>query len=216
MNNKDEIKLLMGRRDRLRSKIRTLKNEGKNALELIPKYEEIVMQLEKLGVKTVVKVDYLTKEYWDNFKSFTPTPSSNKTLENKIKKLEYRLSTLENSLLPKKTPTKSKNNPKEENTYIITLAWDEPVCSNEADRKELKSRLNDIKGYLEFLGLTKICTEHNNCFDKTEYITKYEFSGDDRSFNIVKLSSSYLIDMFSKHENMNNINISIFGKKRSF
>jgi hypothetical protein len=214
MNNKDDIKLLTGRRDRLRSKIRTWKNEGRNALELIPKYEELVKQLEKLGVKTVVKVDYLTREYWENFNSSNAIPPD-KFLENKIKKIEYRLSTLENSMLPKQISKKNKKTSKE-NTYILSLAWDDPVCSDKVDREELDQRLSDIRGYLEFLGLVKISTDANHLFDKTEYISKYEFSGDDNSFNIVKSSSNYLIDMFSKHENMNNLNISIYGKKRTF
>jgi hypothetical protein len=185
MNNKEDIDLLIKKRNMLRNQIIGLKNKGKNALEQAKRYEELTNKLKKMGRNVSINSESLTVSYW--------------------KKLGGN----------KKSST-SKSKTTKQGVYVLTLAWDEPVCSNEADRKELKSRLDDIKEYLDFLGLTKISTDKNSLFDKDEYTIKYEFNGDDNSFNIVKLSSNYIIDMFSKHENMNNINISIYGKKRTF
>ena len=56
----------------------------------------------------------------------------------------------------------------------------------------------------------------NEQFDKgnvTEYVSKYEWIGDDESFKILKYSSQFILDTVSKSD-YEKFNIAIYGKKK--
>lgn len=59
-----DINKLKRKREGLKFKIREWKKKGKNASDLVDEYHKILAELNKLGVKTETRADYLKKEYW--------------------------------------------------------------------------------------------------------------------------------------------------------
>ena len=75
---------------------------------------------------------------------------------------------------------------------------------------------SDKKKFFPFfydLDLKNIDTEQFDKGNVTEYVSKYEWVGDDESFKILKYSSQFILDTVSKSD-YEKFNIAIYGKKK--
>ena len=97
--------------------------------------------------------------------------------------------------------------PPKKSKYIISLAWTEDNTHN------LKNTIDVIKEYFDDLDLKNIDTEQFDKGNVTEYVSKYEWVGDDESFKILKYSSQFILDTVSKSD-YEKFNIAIYGKKK--
>ena len=92
------------------------------------------------------------------------------------------------------------------------MAWTESSLKNQ---QNFNGTINKVTEYLDTLGLKKVEEDFNEISNTIEKIVKYEFEGNDQSFQIVKLGTTYLLDMIAKNE-YEKINIAIYGKKRNY
>ena len=63
------------------------------------------------------------------------------------------------------------------------------------------------------MDLKNVGTEQFDKGNVTEYVSKYEWVGDDESFKILKYSSQFILDTVSKSD-YEKFNIAIYGKKK--
>lgn len=113
MKNK-EINELQRKRTNLKMRIRKWRESGKNAIELVKEYQEIVNKLISLGVKADIKTDYLKIEYW-NRKTFP------------CRKTESDTSSLN-----------------QQHTYTLNLAWVETNNSTPVQVQKVKDYFKDL------------------------------------------------------------------------
>ena len=188
MDIQEEIKKLKRKRDSLRTKIGEWRDRGKNAYEFTLEYKELTESLQKLGCNVESRAEWLQPEFWQK--------------DIKIKKKKQKTEH------PKKPdPPTPKNN-----IYILSLAWMESSLKNQ---QNFNGTINKVTEYLDTLGLKKVEEDFNEISNTIEKIVKYEFEGNDQSFQIVKLGTTYLLDMIAKNE-YEKINIAIYGKKRNY
>lgn len=91
--------------------------------------------------------------------------------------------------------------------HVISLAW------TESPNQDISNTIDKIKEYFEDMEVKQIeCETHTTSLGK-EYIIKYEFEGDERSFKILKYSAQFLLDTISNTD-YERFNIAIYGKKR--
>lgn len=85
----------------------------------------------------------------------------------------------------------------ESQLYHLIIAW----------TNELNFDINLIKNYINDMGLQFFEEEIEDRFGDKEYIIKYKYIGYEESFNLLKKSINFIIDMFP------DCNIAVYGKK---
>lgn len=196
--NDPEIKALHRKRDSLRTKIKEWCDRGKNAIELVKEYHKLTELLQSKGCNVSAQAEYLQLDFWKN-KNIESKPI-------KINKQPKQDESIKSNILEPVAPKEARNN-----IYILNLAWTE-VPGSEID---FNTTINKISNYLHVLGLKEIDTDYNEVSGRTEKIAKYEFEGNDQSFQIIKQSANYILDEFASTQ-YESFNIAIFGKKRPF
>lgn len=183
-----DINELKKKRERIKFKIREWKKAGKNAKNLVDEYHNILSELNKLGVKTEIRVDFLKKEYWENW----PSPSQN----GAIPVPHYS----QNDAIPSPPIEPSQD------SFTLYLAWVDE-CSNIPDQ------IIKVKNYFEELGLPILSEEKNNINNRVEHVLKYEFTGSEESFRLLKTCAQFVLDSFAKTD-FERFNIAIYGNKK--
>lgn len=207
---KDEIDTLKKLRDKYKFRIQATKDKpthrNRNIKRVIDLYD-ITEKLKSAGRKVNIEADYYTYEYWgitedvvnDVKKHPEKYTSDNKRIINKP--IPQPKTTISSSIV------KNIQQPSKKSKYVISLAW------TEDNIHDIKSTIDIIKEYFNDLNLKYIDTE---CFDKgntIEYISKYEWVGDDESFKILKYSAQFILDTISKND-YEKFNIAVYGKKK--
>lgn len=207
---KDEIDTLKKLRDKYKFRIQATKDKpthrNRNIKRVIDLYD-ITEKLKSEGRKVNIEADYYTYEYWgitedvvnDVKKHPEKYTSDNKRIINKP--IPQPKTTIPSSIV------KNIQQPPKKNKYIISLAW------TEDNIHDIKSTIDTIKEYFNDLNLKYIDSE---CFDKgnvVEYVSKYEWEGDDESFKILKYSAQFILDTISKND-YEKFNIAVYGKKK--
>ncbi len=207
---KEEINTLKKLRDKCKFRIQATKDKpthrNRNIKRVIDLYD-ITEKLKSEGRKVNIEADYYTYEYWgitedivnDVKKHPEKYTSDNKRIINKP--IPQPKTTISSSITKniQQLPKKSK--------YIISLAWTEDNVHN------LKNTIDIIKEYFDDLELKDIGTEQFNKGNIIEYVSKYEWVGDDESFKILKYSAQFILDTVSKND-YEKFNIAIYGKKK--
>lgn len=212
---KDEIDTLKKLRDKCKFRIQATKDKpthrNRNIKRVIDLYD-ITEKLKSEGRKVNIEADYYTYEYWgitedvinDVKKHPEKYTSDTKRIINKPipnKSIPQPKTTISSSIV------KNIQHPPKKSKYVISLAW------TEDNIHDIKSTIDIIKEYFNDLSLKYIDTE---CFDKgnvVEYVSKYEWEGDDESFKILKYSAQFILDTISKND-YEKFNIAVYGKKK--
>ena len=188
------------KRNNLRMTIRgNMQNLEKNPKLLdkikqkVATYNDLTDQLIKLGYNVSIQTDYLTKSYWDSYSTKNVKKQTNSTNWEKVA-----------TELKRKLKEKSTNN-----NYIITLAWTETNKESPS-----KSAIESIQKYFESMQMKQLDTDFSDMGYRKEYMIKYEYVGEDNSFNIIKNSAQFMLDELSATD-YDKFNIAIFGKKIS-
>lgn len=200
---KEEIDELVKLRDRHKCNIFATKDNPnhknvniKRVIELC----DLTKKLRSVGKRVSDDADWLKYEYW----------GITEDVVNDVKKHPEKYISSSNI---KKPVTKQITQPKisiappKKNKYIISLAWTEDNTHN------LKNTIDVIKEYFDDLDLKNVGTEQFDKGNVTEYVSKYEWVGDDESFKILKYSSQFILDTVSKSD-YEKFNIAIYGKKK--
>lgn len=200
---KEEIDALKKLRDKYKFRIQATKDKpahrNRNIKRVIDLYD-ITEKLKSEGRKVNIEADYYTYEYWgiteDVVNDVKKHPEKYISSSNVKKPINKQITQPKISIAP---PKKSK--------YIISLAWTEDNTHN------LKNTIDVIKEYFDDLDLKNVGTEQFDKGNVTEYVSKYEWVGDDESFKILKYSSQFILDTVSKSD-YEKFNIAIYGKKK--
>lgn len=212
---KEEINELLKLRDRHKCNIFATKDNPnhKNAnIKRVIELCDLTKQLRSVGRRVSDDAEWLKYEYWnitedvvnDVKKHPEKYTSDNKRIINKPipnKPIPQPKTTISSSIV------KNIQQPPKKSKYIISLAW------TEDNIHDIKSTIDIIKEYFNDLNLKYIDAE---CFDKgnvVEYVSKYEWEGDDESFKILKYSAQFILDTISKND-YEKFNIAVYGKKK--
>ena len=207
---KEEINELLKLRDRHKCNIFATKDNPnhKNAnIKRVIELCDLTKQLRSVGRRVSDDAEWLKYEYWnitedvvnDVKKHPEKYTSDNKRIINKP--IPQPKTTITSSI------TKNIQQPPKKSKYIISLAWTEDNTHN------LKNTIDIIKEYFDDLELKDIGTEQFNKGNVVEYVSKYEWVGDEESFKILKYSAQFILDTVSKND-YEKFNIAIYGKKK--
>ena len=200
---KEEIDELVKLRDRHKCNIFATKDnpnhKNVNIKRVIELYD-LTKKLRSVGKRVSDDADWLKYEYWgiteDVVNDVKKHPEKYISSSNVKKPVNKQIIQPEISIAPPK-----------KNKYIISLAWTEDNTHN------LKNTIDVIKEYFDDLDLKNVGTEQFDKGNVTEYVSKYEWVGDDESFKILKYSSQFILDTVSKSD-YEKFNIAIYGKKK--
>lgn len=207
---KEEINELLKLRDRHKCNIFATKDNPnhKNAnIKRVIELCDLTKQLRSVGRRVSDDAEWLKYEYWnitedvvnDVKKHPEKYTSDNKRIINKP--IPQPKTTITSSI------TKNIQQPPKKSKYIISLAWTEDNTHN------LKNTIDIIKEYFDDLELKDIGTEQFNKGNVVEYVSKYEWVGDEESFKILKYSAQFILDTVSKND-YEKFNIAVYGKKK--
>ena len=181
---KEEIDKLLKRRESCRTRINQIKDK--------PGYTE-------KALKTVEEFQNITKILNENGKCF------------KITQPQFFPEYYTKRVEPKKEiPVPEVEVPKPEvldQKYTLSLAW------TESPAHDVSTIINKVKEYFDDMDMEELECERVNKGNEVEYIVKYAFEGDERSFKILKYSAQFLLDTISDTDYAK-FNIAIFGKKK--
>ena len=200
---KEEIDELVKLRDRHKCNIFATKDnpnhKNVNIKRVIELYD-LTKKLRSVGKRVSDDADWLKYEYWgiteDVVNDVKKHPEKYISSSNVKKPVNKQIIQPKISVAP---PKKSK--------YIISLAWTEDNTHN------LKNTIDVIKEYFDDLDLKNVGIEQFDKGNVIEYVSKYEWVGDDESFKILKYSSQFILDTVSKND-YEKFNIAIYGKKK--
>lgn len=200
---KEEIDELVKLRDRHKCNIFATKDnpnhKNVNIKRVIELYD-LTKKLRSVGKRVSDDADWLKYEYWgiteDVVNDVKKHPEKYISSSNVKKPVNKQIIQPKISIAPPK-----------KNKYIISLAWTEDNTHN------LKNTIDVIKEYFDDLDLKNVGTEQFDKGNVTEYVSKYEWVGDDESFKILKYSSQFILDTVSKSD-YEKFNIAIYGKKK--
>ena len=182
-----DINKLKKRRLRLRDKIKTYDTKGKDAIQLVYEYHDLIEELKKHGINHEIKATYLQKSYWDNKYKIAG--------DKKIQLPEQ----------PKQEPIKPS-----QDSFILCLAWSE-LNSNEPAPTQIKK----VMDYFNELCLPLLDEDVNHIDNRTEHVMRYEFKGSEESFRLLKLCTQFVLDAFAQTD-FERFNIAIYGKKKNY
>lgn len=185
-----DINKLKKQRLRLRDKIKAYDAKGKDAVQLVYEYHDLIEELKKHGVNHEIKAAYLQKSYWDNkFKN-------------------------SNQQDIKVQPAKPQENPIPikpiQDSFILCLAWSE-MKSEEIAPTQIKK----VMDYFNELCLPILDESVNHIDSRVEHVIRYEFKGSEESFRLLKLCTQFVLDSFAQSE-FEKFNIAIYGKKKNY
>jgi hypothetical protein len=189
MNSK-EIDELQRRRSNLQIRIKDWLDSGKNAIELVKEYHEIIDRLAELGVKAEFRAEYLKLEYWGETPKQSPKPVS------------------QTPPPPIKEPEVEKVQPKLHHIYTLNLAWVETD-------NNIPIQVQKVKSYFKDLCLKCNGEDVVQAANGTEHVLKYEFEGTEESFRLLKVCTQFVLDSFAQTD-FDKFNIAVFGKKRPY
>ena len=200
---KEEIDELVKLRDRHKCNIFATKDnpnhKNVNIKRVIELYD-LTKKLRSVGKRVSDDADWLKYEYWgiteDVVNDVKKHPEKYISSSSSKKPVNKQITQPKISIV---SPKKSK--------YIISLAWTEDNTHN------LKNTIDVIKEYFDDLDLKNVGTEQFDKGNVIEYVSKYEWVGDDESFKILKYSSQFILDTVSKSD-YEKFNIAIYGKKK--
>lgn len=201
---REEIKDIKKRRERLSIKIREYVYKNKNAYELVVEYNNLTTQLVQMGCKVSIQTEHLKLDNWtpSGYK-FAPTPMQ--PIKTRSKLLENTNKVITNIQKPTQGPTRESIKPKQD-SFTLCLAW------TEVDGEIEPTQLQKVKDYFNDLGM-QVCDQethkNGNC---TERILKYEFTGSEDSFRMLKLCVQFVIDSLAQTD-FDRFNIAVYGKK---
>lgn len=186
-----DINDLKRKRSSLQLKIKEWYDKGKNAKDLVDEYHNILDELRKLGVKAEAKADYLQKEYWRDHPSGTIKTTQTTPI--------------------KETPKESKpqNIKPIQDTFILCLAWSASL------QNETPEQVTKVMDYFKELGLPLIDESVGEIDKRMEHVLRYEFSGTEESFKMLKTCTQFVLDAFAKTD-FEKFNIAIYGKKKKY
>lgn len=200
---KEEIDELVKLRDRHKCNIFATKDNPshknvniKRVIELC----DLTKKLRSVGKRVSDDAAWLKYEYW----------GITEDVVNDVKKHPEKYissSNIKKPVTKQITQPKISTVPPKKSKYIISLAWTEDNTHN------LKNTIDVIKEYFDDLDLKNVDTEQFDKGNVTEYVSKYEWVGDDESFKILKYSSQFILDTVSKND-YEKFNIAIYGKKK--
>lgn len=182
-----DIEKLKKKRTYLYMKIRKHYNAGKNVKDLVYEYHNILNELKEKGVKVEVKVDYLTKEYWQDH----PIP------QKKISKKIQPMHPAESSIKPI------------QDSFILCLAWSANIAN------ETPEQVKKVQDYFQELGLPIIDESVGKIESRMEHVLRYEFNGTEDSFKMLKMCTQFVLDAFAKTD-FEKFNIAIYGKRKKY
>lgn len=180
-----DINDLKRQRTNLQLRIKEWVDKGKDAKQLVYEYHELLDKLRAVGVKAEAKADYLQKEYWDK------------------------------QVTPKQTPKKPEPEIKQEtikpsqDTFILCLAWSASL------QNETPEQVTKVMDYFKELGLPLIDESVGEIDKRMEHVLRYEFSGSEESFKMLKTCTQFVLDAFAKTD-FEKFNIAIYGKKKKY
>lgn len=179
-----DIELLHRKRDMLKIKIRNYIGKNKDAYKLVQEYTDLTTQLQSLGKNVKIVAECLTLQNWEPGGKY------------------YHL----RSQQVKKTTSKKESsvvNDKE--VYTLCLAW---TSKDDGEPEQVKK----VKDYFNELGLPMIDKNENILNNTRETILKYEFSGSEDSFRLLKSCTQFVLDTFAQSD-FDKFNIAVWGKK---
>lgn len=183
-----DVNKLKRKRINLRTKIKGLVDKGQDARELVNKHQILVDELRKYGVKIEAKADYLQKEYWDKQVKPSQPKCYNPISEPEIKQETIKLS---------------------QDTFILCLAWSASL------QNETPEQVTKVMDYFKELGLPLIDESVGEIDKRMEHVLRYEFSGSEESFKMLKTCTQFVLDAFAKTD-FEKFNIAIYGKKKKY
>lgn len=182
-----DINKLKKQRLRLRDKIKAYDTKGKDAIQLVYEYHDLIEELKKYGVNHEIKATYLQKSYWDN---------------------KYKIANDKKIQLPEQ-PKQESIKPFQD-SFILCLAWSE-LNSNESAPTQIKK----VMDYFNELCLPLLDEDINHIDNRIEHIMRYEFKGSEESFRLLKLCTQFVLDAFAQTD-FERFNIAIYGKKKNY
>lgn len=183
-----DIERLKRKRANLRTKIRELYNKGENVKDLVYKYHDLLDELNKLGIKTEIKNEYLYKEYWINHS--TPQKKNIKSIQTILPEPEESIKPLQDS-------------------FILCLAWSASL------QNETPEQVTKVMEYFSELGLPIIDESVGEIDSRMEHVKRYEFNGTEDSFRMLKMCTQFVLDAFAKTD-FEKFNIAIYGKRKKY
>ena len=184
-----DVAKLKRKRANLRTKIRELYNNGENVKDLVYKYHDLLGELNKLGIKTEIKNDYLYKEYWEDH------PSTSNIQTKSIKP---------QPLIEKTEPIKPS-----QDSFILCLAWSASL------QNDTPEQVKKVMEYFKELGLPIIDESVGEIESRMEHVMRYEFNGTEESFRMLKMCTQFVLDAFAKTD-FEKFNIAIYGKRKKY
>lgn len=181
-----DIERLKRKRANLRTKIRELYNKGENVKDLVYKYHDLLNELNKLGIKTEIKNEYLYKEYWQDH----PTPPKKTSKKNQPILPEESIKPVQDS-------------------FILCLAWSASL------QNETPEQVTKVMEYFNELGLPIIDESVGEIDSRMEHVKRYEFNGTEDSFRMLKMCTQFVLDAFAKTD-FEKFNIAIYGKRKKY
>ena len=136
--------------------------------------------------------------------------SRGKNVSNQAPYLSYGFWELEQPNIKVITPMEQKVEEKaiepKLQRYAISLAW------SEVPEQDMSIIVDKVKEYFYDMDIKEVSCDSYGNGRETEYVIKYEFVGDDKSFKILKYSAQFLLDAISTTD-YEKFNIAIYGKK---
>lgn len=209
---KEEINELIKLRDRHKCNIFATKDNPnhKNAnIKRVIELCDLTKKLRSVGRRVSDDADWLKYEYWniteDVVNDVKKHPEKYISSSSVKKQVNKQITQPKTSIVS--SIAKNSQQPPKKSKYIISLAWTEDNIHH------MKTTIDVIKEYFDDLDLKNLGTEQFDKGNVTEYVSKYEWVGDDESFKILKYSSQFILDTVSKSD-YEKFNIAIYGKKK--
>lgn len=186
----EEINKLLKRRDICRTSINRMYKDPdqiSKVIKLAEEYQELTTILIDNGRNLA---NNNPRFHPDTYKNGSPTLNINNIKPSPVGKIQDTVQE------------------KPSNKYILSLAW------TESPNHDVSSIISKVKEYFEDMDIEELECERSNKDTEVEYIVKYAFEGDERSFKILKYSAQFLLDTISDTDYAK-FNIAIFGKKKT-
>lgn len=197
----ENLEELKKKRSSLNVKIYDYVKKNKDAYNFVIEHAEITARMQSMGSNVRSVADYLLVENWENGGKYFHLRGSNPSPSKDVQKPESK-----SKVYPTKREDPVENKTHHKEHYTLCLGW-VSTDTNEPDQiKKVKAYLNELG--LPILGQSS--TETPNGF--TEHILKYEFSGSDDSFRLLKICTQFVLDTFAQSD-FDKFNIAVWGKK---
>lgn len=94
-------------------------------------------------------------------------------------------------------------------SFLLCLAWSASL------QNETPEQVTKVIDYFRELGLPLIDESVGEIDKRMEHVLRYEFSGSEESFKMLKTCTQFVLDAFAKTD-FEKFNIAIYGKKKKY